>query len=375
MKTELILYKRNLSYWLRQLRKGRELIGPLMDGGNGLPKKSETFWGANDIVFKSVEKIHEIVLDCPASLPSPKEFLFPQYEPMLKYNRRQTTNKQKTDDLFSDFHVTDLTDRTKRVIFGVRSCDISAFYLLDKFYLGGYRDPYYVERRKNTLFISIVCNNPDPTCFCIGLGTGPYLEKGFDIQMTDLGDRYFIQTGSAEGAKTVRAMSFLFSKPKKADYEDQYEAILSSKARFYKRINLEGIRQMILSKRVEDDFWQSVADRCFECGGCVYDCPLCTCFTVTDRVYPEGIERIRLWDTCMFKGFTRMAGGFLPNEKMVLRTKRWYYHKLIYYPETLGGFGCVGCGRCTITCPGKIDMATIATKIKGLAINRQEGHY
>lgn len=349
MKTELILYKRNLSYWLRQLRKGRELIGPLMDSGIG---------GANDIVFKSVEKIHEIVLDCPASLPSPKEFLFPQYEPMLKYKGQGQG-------------AADLTDKTKRVIFGVRSCDISALYLLDKFYLGGYRDPYYAERRKNTLFISIVCNNPDPTCFCIGLGTGPYLEKGFDIQMTDLGDRYFVQTGSAEGAKAVRAMSFLFSKPKRADYEDQYEAFLSSKARFHKRINLEGIRQMILSKRVENDFWQSVADRCFECGGCVYDCPLCTCFTVTDRVCPEGIERIRLWDTCMFKGFTRMAGGFFPNEKAVLRTKRWYYHKLIYYPETLGGFGCVGCGRCTITCPGKIDMATIATKIKGLAINSQ----
>lgn len=340
MKVELILDRNHLSYWLRQLRKGRELIGPLKGG-------------SNDIVFKSVDNIHEIILDCPASLPSPKEFLFPQYEPMLKI----TDNGQR---------ITDLSDKIRRVLFGVRSCDISALALLDKFYLGGHKDPYYAERRRNTLFISVVCNNPDPTCFCIGLGTGPYLEKGFDIQMTDLGDRYFVQTGSTEGARAVKSLSFLFRRPTKKDYEDQYEVFLSSSARFYKRINLEGIRQMILSEKVKDDFWQWVSGRCFECGGCVYDCPLCTCFTVTDREYSEGTERIRLWDTCLFKGFTRMAGGVLPNEMMVKRTKRWYYHKLVYYPETLGGFGCVGCGRCTITCPGKIDMASIATRLKGI---------
>ncbi|MDA8213751.1 MAG: 4Fe-4S dicluster domain-containing protein [Nitrospiraceae bacterium] len=361
MKGEFILDRNHLSYWLRQMRKSRELIGPLMDGGK-------------DIVFKSVDKIHELVLDCPASLPSPKEFLFPQYESMLRFTplHLPLTKGGQGGVSLSEKAIEDLSDKTKRVIFGVRSCDISALSLMDKFYIEGHKDPYYARRRENTLFISIVCNNPDPTCFCIGLGTGPYLEKGFDIQMTDLGDRYFVQIGSPEGAKTVKAMSFLFRRPQKTDYEDQYEVFLSSKARFHKRINLEGIRQMILEEKVKDDFWQWVAGRCFECGGCVYDCPLCTCFTVTDRTYSEGIERVRLWDTCMFKGFTRMAGGVLPNEKMVKRTKRWYYHKLIYYPESLGGFGCVGCGRCTITCPGKIDMASIAARLKGLVLNEEE---
>lgn len=353
MKREWILDKDHLSYWLRQLRHERELIGPLRDGGK-------------DILFRTVDMIHEIVVECPASLPSPKEFLIPQYEPMLRIpdvsDKSEAGEKKRAA-------IVDLRDTTKRVIFGLRSCDISAVRLLDRFYLERFEDPYYRERRKNTLFISVVCNNPDPTCFCIGLGTGPYLEKGFDIQLTDLGDRYFVQADSLEGLRTVRAMNFLFRKPDKADYEDQYEVFLSSKARFQKRINLEGPRRMILSGKVKDGFWQQVTDRCFECGGCVYACPLCTCFAVTDREYPDGIERIRLWDTCLFKGFTRMAGGVLPNEKRILRTKRWYYHKLIHYPEVLGAFGCVGCGRCTITCPGKIDMATVATKIKGLALD------
>ncbi len=366
MRNEWILDKNHLSYWLRQLRKERELVGPLLNGGK-------------DIVFRTVEQIHEIVLDLPASLPSPKEFLLPQYEPMLRLDipsgepglhyRAQPVSPDACVKGSRAGRVYDLAERRRRIVFGVRPCDVSAVRLLDRFFLEGYRDPYYEQRRMNTLMVTIACNNPDPTCFCIGLGTGPYLDGGFDIQLTDLGNRYFVQAASAEGVRTVKASSFLFRRPGKADHDDQYEVILSAKARFRKRISLESPRGMILAGRIKDDFWQRVAARCFECGGCVYECPLCTCFTVTDRRYHGGIERARLWDTCLFKGFTRMAGGVLPNEKRMLRTKRWYYHKLIHYPEVLGGFGCVGCGRCTLTCPGKIDMAAIATAMKGLDLD------
>ncbi len=344
MRREWILSKNHLSYWLRQLRKGASLIGPLREG--------------NDIVFKSIEHIHEVALDAPALLPSPKEFVFPQYETMFRI---------KDENRIESF-----TETERRVVFGVRSCDISALKLLDRFFLQNFEDPYYKARRNNTLFISIVCNNPEPTCFCIGLGTGPYLEEGFDIQLTDLGDRFFVQAGSKEGIKAIRPWSFLFHPPSKTDYEDQYEVFLSSKARFQKRISLEGARNFILSGKIKESFWEGITKRCFECGGCVYECPLCTCFTVTDRVYAEASERARLWDTCLFKGFTRLAGGILPNERRVQRTKRWYYHKLIYYPEVVGDFGCVGCGRCTVTCPGKIDLATVVTKLRDMEDNGQE---
>ncbi|MDP2167503.1 MAG: 4Fe-4S dicluster domain-containing protein [Thermodesulfovibrionales bacterium] len=336
---EWVLDKNHLSYWLRQLRKDFELVAPLRE--------------RNDIVLKRIDRIHEIALDCPASIPSPKEFLFPQFEPMLT---------KGTDG------ISDLRDGSKRVIFGVRSCDVSAVNLLDKFYLSGIADPYYESRRKNTLFISLVCNVPDGTCFCAGLGTGPYLKTGYDIQLYDLGDRYLLQAGSKDAERLVGRHRFLMRKPSKTDHEDQYEAQASSKAMFAERISLEGARQMITDGKVADDFWQDVAERCFECGGCVYECPLCTCFSVIDRKYNAGpadeqVERSRLWDACMFKGFTGMAGGALPAEKRILRTKRWFYHKLIYYPETLGAFGCTGCGRCTITCPGKIDMASVVHRM------------
>lgn len=336
MKSNFVLNKAYLSYWLRQLRKNADLIGPLksVDG---------------DIVFRSVTNIHDTVLDCPASLPSPKEFLFPQKEEMF---------------IFSEGNTRTLIDSRKRVIFGVRSCDISAVSLLDKFYGGLFEDNFYMRRRRNTLFISIACNNPDPTCFCLGLGTGPSLKTGFDMQLTDLGDRYLVEIGSKEGLRIIKGFRYLFHTAKKADYDDQYEANLSSQSRFEKRITLENARQRILSGKVDNSFWDSVSLRCFECGGCVYQCPLCTCFNVIDwKETNDSGARFRIWDTCMFKGFTKMAGNICPAEKKIMRTKRWYFHKLLYYPEQFGKFGCVGCGRCTITCPGRIDMATIAGRL------------
>jgi ferredoxin len=336
MKKSLVLDKNYLSYWLRQLRKKMSLIAPLRLTNN-------------DIVLNTVENIHEIELDPPASTPSPKEFLFPQRETMFR---------------FSGDSVEILKDNTMRLIFGVRACDVAAITLLDKFFGEKFIDDYYMSRRKNTIFISIVCNKPDPTCFCLGLGTGPFLKSNFDIQLTDIGDRYIVDTASKKGTHLIKEYYYLFSNPKKSDYEDQYEILLSSQSKFEKRINLENVRQMILSGRITDRFWDWVARRCFECGGCTYVCPLCTCFNILDRVESENNGfRFRIWDACMFQGFTRMAGNIWPSEKKGTRIKQRFFHKLLYYPEHFARFGCVGCGRCTITCPGHIDMATIAYKI------------
>ncbi len=350
MKRDFVLDKNYLSYWLRQLRKSMELIGP-MKGFDG------------DFVFKTVERIHEISLDCGTAAPLPKEFVFPQVEGMFDYSGEK---------------IKDLQNNKTRVIFGTKPCDISAINLICRFYGSRtqssydrsrpnkkFEDSYFVSRRRNTVFISIGCNNPDTTCFCNGLGTGPFLESGFDVQLTDLGDRYFVQIGSSAGETISLPFRHLFEKARKQDYDDQYEVVLSAQTRFEKRINLEETRQKILAGKVNDSFWMWVANRCFECGGCVYECPVCTCFNIVERPQNQDKgKRFRIWDTCFFKGFTRMAGGNIPAEEKSMRTKRWWFHKLLYYPEQFNKFGCVGCGRCTITCPGRIDIATISQKIK-----------
>lgn len=389
MKKDLVLNKNYLSYWLRQLKKERQLIGPI-----------KVLKG--DFVFKGIEQIHEIALDCPASMPLPKEFVFPQMEEMFEYNLppfNSTLTKGGHRGVKGE--ITDLQNIEKKIIFGIRPCDMSAINLIDRFYSSKaeksydlthpnrkFEDSYYMSRRIKTIFISIGCNNPDSTCFCSSIGTGPFLGTGFDVQLTDLGDRYFVQIGSYAGETITRSYRHLFEDAQKQDYDDQYEILLSAQTKFEKRVSLEETRQKILGGMVSDSFWEWVSMRCFECGGCVYECPVCTCFNIIDRTEPDksppplftqhrtgagftkggqgGIKgkRSRIWDTCFFKGFTRMAGGNIPAEKKIMRTKRWWFHKLIYYPEQFKKFGCVGCGRCTITCPGRIDIATISQKIK-----------
>jgi sulfhydrogenase subunit beta (sulfur reductase) len=333
-----ILNKNHLSFWLRRLKASHELIAPMRDV-------------SGDIILTELPRMHETALDGPALMPSSKEFLIPQLEQLFCY---------------SDEGIEEAFNKRPRVLFGIRPCDLSAIRILDIFYLGRTKDVYYETRRNRTVLVSIACNQPDPTCFCLGLGTGPFLRSGFDLQLTDLGDRFLAEAGSEAGASMVRDFPHIFTQPSQADEEDLYEARLASQSRFEKRVNLEYVRKRILAGEVSDAFWESVAVRCFECGGCVYNCPVCTCFNVIDRpAGPDTGKRIRLWDTCMFKGFTRMAGGVLPAEAKINRTKRWFHHKLVHWPAQFGKFGCVGCGRCAVSCPGKIDMAAVALKIKG----------
>ncbi|HSQ77296.1 MAG TPA: 4Fe-4S dicluster domain-containing protein [Nitrospirota bacterium] len=333
-----ILNKNHLSFWLRQLKTSHELIAPMRDV-------------TGDIVLTELTRMHETALDGPALMPSPKEFLLPQMEQLF---------------CWSEEGIEEAFNKKPRVLFGIRSCDLSAIAILDRFYLANNKDAYYETRRKKTAVITIACNQPDPTCFCLGLGTGPFLKTGYDLQLTDLGDRFLVETGSETGAALIRDYSYIFTEPGSADNEDLYETRLASQSRFEKRVNLEQVRKRILSGAVKDSLWEWVAERCFECGGCVYNCPVCTCFNVLDRpLSPDSGKRMRIWDTCMFKGFTRMAGGAVPAKNKMVRTKRWFHHKLIHWPEQFGAFGCVGCGRCAVSCPGKIDMATVALKIKG----------
>ena len=333
-----ILNKNHLSFWLRQLKTSHELIAPMRDV-------------TGEIVLTELTRMHETALDGPALMPSPKEFLLPQMEQLFSWSKEG---------------IEETINTRPRVLFGIRPCDTSAAAILDRFYLGNNKDVYYKSRRKNTAMITVACNQPDPTCFCLGLGTGPFLKTGFDLQLTDLGDRFLVETGTETGVALIRDYSHIFTEPGTADTEDLYETRLASQSRFEKRVNLEQVRKQILSGAVKDSLWEWVADRCFECGGCVYNCPVCTCFNVLDRpLSPDSGKRTRIWDTCMFKGFTRMAGGAVPAKNKMIRTKRWFHHKLIHWPEQFGTFGCVGCGRCAVSCPGKIDMATVALKIKG----------
>ena len=109
-----------------------------------------------------------------------------------------------------DYHI----DRPY-VLFGLHACDINALNKLDKVLMGNvYPMPYYVAKRKNMFIIGIDCR-PQPFCFCRSMGADT-VQHGFDLFLTDIGDRYFIEILSAEAyeiAKDLRTVA-----PTEADH-------------------------------------------------------------------------------------------------------------------------------------------------------------
>jgi len=50
--------------------------------------------------------------------------------------------------------------------------------------------PYYAAKRKNMFIIGLDCQ-PQPYCFCRSMGADT-ATHGFDMFLTDMGDRYFL---------------------------------------------------------------------------------------------------------------------------------------------------------------------------------------
>ena len=43
------------------------------------------------------------------------------------------------------------------VLFGLRSCDVKAIELLDRFYQRDFEDNYYLDKRSKSVLISVAC--------------------------------------------------------------------------------------------------------------------------------------------------------------------------------------------------------------------------
>ena len=95
----------------------------------------------------------------------------------------------------------------KRVIAGVKACDLKALMLLDKAMLeGGFVDHAYSNWRKNTFIISADCDEICETCHCNLVGGKPFSEKGFDINISRVNNHYVLTTGSEQGNSFLELM-------------------------------------------------------------------------------------------------------------------------------------------------------------------------
>jgi formate hydrogenlyase subunit 6/NADH:ubiquinone oxidoreductase subunit I len=239
---------------------------------------------------------------------------------------------------------------------------------MDGFYQGAFYDSLYWARRKSTLIISIACNKPNENCFCICCNGGPWLESGFDLQLTDLGNEFLVDVGSTAGGRFLEEWTMPLEKALKRHETRRRELMEICDAQMIPTAYLAKACIQITNNRVREELWEEMGAECFSCGGCTHVCPCCTCFDVVDC--PQSAQsgtRIRCWDSCQYSGFTREASGHNPRARAKERVKRRFYHKLSYaYIQQDGHPGCVGCGRCITVCEafGLLDISAVVKRLR-----------
>lgn len=280
---------------------------------------------------------------------SPKCVLFPQREDIT---------------LFRGEDISKIIESSETLIFGVRSCEVTAIQFVDRF-MGrdGFVDPNYQSKRDKMTIITVACHEPpSDTCFCIDARAMPFLEEGFDLQLFDAGDFYIALAGSGKGEALLDTHYF-----KESPEEDGQRLEEIKNRALNLQVNKPGVNvamDVLSSGNVDDAFWERLADKCINCGGCVYVCPTCTCFNIYDIPYQGGFVRRRTWDTCLHAGFTRETSGHNPRPTQGSRIARRVEHKFKFDIIKYGRSGCVGCGRCSDTCPVGLGAIEIIEELK-----------
>ncbi len=329
-----ILNKDNLRPLLRKLGKDRRLVAPVQNS-----------WG--DTLYSEIAGLDEVDIDLvhqPQS--SLKSFFFPQQETIATYETSE------------GYHFTPQRQIQPTVFFGVRSCDLSALLYMDMIFASPQRDDHYYARREDTLIITLACNKPFTNCFCNNTSSGPSMEYGYDLQFTDLGDRFLVEAGRQQGEQLLKTWASFFSPASKADQRQQYQLNLEAKGNFQNKVEVEHACRKLATEEIPEEIWTQLSARCNDCGGCAYVCPTCTCFTIQDMPGTSGSgERIRSWDACTLASFTAMAGGHNPTPRDHCLQQR-FLHKLKFDVTRHGKPSCVGCGRCVDICFGHVDITT-----------------
>ena len=359
---------------LARIADEAELVGPVEIEG--------------EVVFVPVRGPQELCRDYVNSLVPPKEYLLPAAERLLAY---AVAGGEPT------LEPPPATPERERVLFGVRACDVAGMAYLERYFSGELfgrpdtADAPFQRRRAATTVISVTCERPGPTCMCVCCAGGPSLERGYDWQLTRLERGWLVEIGSERGAALARRHEAWLGVAPPGAIEEKRARVHATVERFRAanphRVPTMAATRMVSAGRLDEAFWASVGDRCFECGGCAYVCPTCWCFNVVDvpgvgeapfpdspgtevPMVPGGptsavrdgrYERIRLRDNCQLAGFVRQAGGNYPRWTCGERCLTRFFHKLSeQFKERMGAPGCTGCGRCIVTCLGERGIDRVA---------------
>ena len=235
-----------------------------------------------------------------------------------------------------------------RAIVGLHACDINALLRLDKVLARDFfPSPYYVSRRKNTFVVGMdheACAHG----FCRSLGTD-VVTHGFDLFLTDLGDRYFVAIDSDRGYTTLQKLGP--REPTEADSDDYLRTRRRNAASHELHVDIENLPNL-LDIEFESEVWKKWGAKCLSCGSCAMACPTCYCYGVVEQVAMDGRAgaKVKQLYSCNLVDFATVAGGHNFRPERETRLKYRYYHQHRGFMESYEEPKCVGCGRCSAVC-------------------------
>ena len=206
----------------------------------------------------------------------------------------------------------------------------------------------------------VVVGIDHPSCeggFCRSLGTDA-VTHGFDLYLTDLGDRYFVAIDSDRGFTTLHKVEV-------SDVsEEDSQAYLAARRRiaesFGPLLPTQNLPNL-LDLEFESDVWKTWGAKCLSCGSCAMVCPTCYCHGVSEEVAMDFSKaaRVRQLYSCNLLDFAKVAGGHNFRSDQETRLKYRYYHQHRGFREDYDEPKCVGCNRCGRVCLAGIKPAAV----------------
>lgn len=293
--------------------------------------------------YKTVQESREVVLDYDRTLLPLKKMFLPPVERLMEFslkNSSYTGSKVKVQP---------------RVFFAVHSYEMQSILRLDHSMLSGNVESNYFSRRKKARFVGISFK-PDEFHFSESVGIAVEEMEGFDLFLNRVDDDYQLYVLTEAGQNLIKGFSPLV----------EAEPEIVENRKFTKRIRYHYNRlPRIFQYSYQSKVWTDVANRCVSCGSCTLVCPTCFCFDVNDQVSvtAEDGMRQRNWDSCMLTTFAEVAGGENFRETTINRSRHRLYRKFKYITDEEGLPWCVGCGRCTASCPAGISIVDIVNEL------------
>lgn len=309
--------------------------------------------------YRKVTRLSECDPDSPiATTMSVKPLFFPRSAKIMKYTATSSGTEitETQDDPLA----------SPRVILGVKHCDARGLQVLEKVYQWDYKDDDFRRRRENSVIISTRCDKAGTHCFCTSLDYDVENLDAFDVLIVNGTDGMIYVTARSEKGETFLKETATGSLQLAMEGNAAADEMKKQYTVFEQSFRLKGDYRKIhegLKTNFASEAWEEASRNCISCNTCAFICPTCHCFKVSDEKIRDTGVRYKSYDSCNNVYFTLMAGGHNPRNVKYRRWRQRGSHKFVYYKERFGVNLCVGCGKCTISCPVNISIFDVVTQV------------